>query len=375
MNIKPKIIFHIDLNAFYASVEIILDPHLRNRVFAVGGRGGYFRNGILTTASYKARKYGIRSGMSVSEALDRYPRLIIVPNNFKAYSKYSNIFYNYLKQYTKQIYKASIDEVYMDVTEIANKIHPLKLAKKIQTELNEDYGLPVSIGIGPTLFLAKMGSDYKKPLGITVMRKRDVQTKLFPKPIGSVFGVGTKTNEKLSEIGVYTIADFVNLQNKEKIINEIGENAYKSIISDLNGDSSDFVDVNKHLIPQSISNETTLAHDVDIIDVLKERLNELFEETHNRLVSEDLICKNVFIKIRYSNFKTTTKTVSLDDYSDDFNNLSFVANELFEIHYNGLPVRLIGVGFSSIIKKEDYKEDRTLFNYKEIDKKKSQNDS
>lgn len=375
MNKTPKIIFHIDLNAFYASVEMILDPNLKNRVFAVGGKGGYFRGGILTTASYKARKYGIRSGMSVSEALDRYPRLIVVPNNFNEYQKYSNIFYNYLKQYSKQIYKASIDEVYMDVTKIADDIHPVKLAKKIQNELNNDYKLPVSIGIGPTLFLAKMGSDYKKPLGITVMRKRDVTKKLFPKPIGSVFGVGRKTNEKLSEINVFSIADFANLQNKAKIINAIGENHYYGIISDLNGYSSDFVDVNKHAIPQSISNETTLPHDIDILEVLKQRLDELFKETHNRLIEEGLLCKNVFIKIRYSNFNTTTKTTSLLDYESDYDNLNVVANELFEMHYNNSPVRLIGVGFGGIIKKEDYKENRTLFNYKDIDKKKAQEGS
>lgn len=369
MNKRPKIIFHIDLNAFYASVEMILDPHLKNRVFAVGGKGGYFRGGILTTASYKARKYGIRSGMSVNEALDRYPRLIVVPNNFEAYNKYSNIFYNYLKQYTKKLYKASIDEVYMDVTEISMKIHPFKLAKKIQSELNEKYGLPVSIGIAPTLFLAKMGSDYKKPLGITVMRKKDVFKKLFSKPIGIVFGIGVKTNEKLQEIGINTISDFLNLDNRDKIIKAIGKNAYYSTCDDLNGDSTDFVDVNKHAIPQSISNETTLAHDIDIIEVLKERLNELFRETHERLKEEQLLCKSVFIKIRYSNFETTTKTISLTDYDDDYENLNYVANELFEVHYNGRPLRLIGVGFSNIIKKEDYKEDRTLFNYQQVDKK------
>lgn len=371
MNNKPKIIFHIDLNAFYASVEMILDPHLKNRVFAVGGKGSYFRDGILTTASYKARKYGIKSGMSINEALNRYPRLIIVPNNFPAYHKYSNIFYNYLKQYSNQIYKASIDEVYMDVTEISKEIHPLELAKKIQTELNEIHGLPVSIGIGPTLFLAKMGSDYRKPLGITVMRKRDVPKKLFPKSIGSVFGIGVKTKERLNDIDIITIADFANLENKNKIIEAVGENIYYSTICDLNGDSTDFVDVNKHLIPQSISNETTLAHDIDILEVLKERLDELFEETYGRLVKEDLICKSVFIKIRYYNFKTTTKTVSLSDYNNDYDQLKFIANELLENHYNGTPVRLIGVGFSNIIRKADYKEDRTLFNYEELDKKRA----
>lgn len=371
MNNKSKIIFHIDLNAFYASVEMILDPTLKNRVFAVGGRGGYFRDGVITTASYKARRYGIKSGMSVREALDKYPRLIIVPNNHQAYKKYSQIFYEYLKTYTDLIYQASIDEVYMDVTEITKEIHPVKLAKKILKELNENFGLPVSIGIGPTLFLAKMGSDYKKPLGITVMRKRDVPKKLFDKPIRNVYGIGKKTNERLSEINVSTIRDFVNLENKNKIIAAIGENAYYGTIADLRGDSTNFVDVNKHAVPQSISNETTLPHDVDIIEVLKDSLNELFLETHSRLIKEELLCKNVFIKLRYSNFMTTTKTTSLNEYDDDYEKLNFLATELFEVLYDGSPVRLIGVGFGGIIKKADYKEERTLFNYQRLDKKKS----
>lgn len=371
MNKKVKIIFHIDLNAFYASVEMILNPYLKDRVFAVGGRGGYFRGGVLTTASYKARQYGIRSGMNVTEAMERYPKLIVVPNNFQAYKKYSEIFYNYLRSYTNQIYQASIDEVYMDVTDLMDEIHPIKLAKKIQKELNEDYGLPVSIGIGPTLFLAKMGSDYKKPLGITVMRKRDVKRKLYHKPINIVFGIGKKTNERLSEVEIHTIEDFLDPNNQHKIIDAIGENAYYSSVADLLGQSSDYVDVNKYAIPQSISNETTLNQDINIIDLLKETLDDLFIETHERLIKEELLCKNVFIKLRYSNFETTTKTTTLPEYEDDYERLNFLVHELFDVDYDGSPLRLIGVGFGNIIRKSDYKEDRTLFNYKEVDKKKS----
>ncbi len=371
MSKKVKIIFHIDLNAFYASVEIILNPYLKDRVFAVGGRRGYSRGGVLTTASYNARKYGIRSGMTVNEALQRYPNLIVVPNNFNEYEKYSNIFYNYLKQFSKQIYRASIDEDYMDVTHLMDEIHPIKLAEKIQKELNEDYGLPVSIGIGPTLFLAKMGSDYKKPLGITVMRKRDVKEKLYNKPIRIVFGIGKKTNERLNSINIHTVSDFLNLNNKDKIIAEIGENAYEGTVDDLLGNSTNFVDVNKHAIPQSISNETTLNRDINIVDVLKETMDELFDETHERLIKEELLCKNVFIKIRYNNFQTTTKTTSLAEYEDDFEKLNFIVNDLFDETYDGTPARLIGVGFGNIIKKSDFKEDRTLFNYIELDKKKS----
>ena len=148
---KPvNIIFHIDLNAFFASVEMIENPSLKQKVFAVGGGLNFQRGGILTTASYKARHYGIRSGMSISEAMNLYPKLIVVPNRHKLYHKYSRLFIDYLKTYTHLVWQVSIDEAYMDVTSLSDQIHPLELAKKIQKELIRLYQLPSSIGIAPT---------------------------------------------------------------------------------------------------------------------------------------------------------------------------------------------------------------------------------
>ncbi len=370
MSKKVKIIFHIDLNAFYASVEMILDPYLKNKVFAVGGRANYFRSGVLTTASYKARKYGIRSGMSIAEALTKYPKLIVIPNNMSQYKKYSNLFINHLKTYTDIVYQASIDEAYMDVTNIKG-IHPLKLAKQIQQELLTKYELPCSIGIGPTLFLAKMGSDYKKPMGITVIRKRDLEKKLYHLPINKVFGIGKKTTERLNEINVFTVQDFLAKKSKQAIINAIGENAYFSHSKDLLGKSSDFVDVNKYAVPKSISNETTLSYDVDIIEVLKEVLDDLFKETYERLIKEKLLCKNVFIKLRYADFVTSSKTTSFTSHTDDYNLIYNTFVDLFDNNYNNKPVRLLGVGFGGTILKKDYQEDRTIFNYQNLDKKRT----
>ncbi len=371
MKRKEKIIFHIDLNAFYASVEMILDPYLKDKVFAVGGSRLYFRGGVITTASYKAREYGIRSGMTVNEALGKYPHLIVVPNNRSQYKKYSNIFVNHLKQYTNQVLKASIDEAYMDVTNLINDEEPMILARKIQNELNEIHQLPSSIGIGPTLFLAKMASDYKKPLGITVINKKDIKEKLYHFPVGKVFGIGKKTSERLNEIDIHIVEDFVNKKNQHKIIDAIGENAYYSYLSDLTGQSSSYVDTEKYAIPKSISNETTLRQNIDIVEALLEIMDELFEETHERLVKEKLMCKNIFIKIRYDNFVTTTKTTSFNDYEDDYHTLYYAARDLFDEYYEGLPVRLLGVGFGNIIREEDYSEDRNLFNYQRIDKKRT----
>lgn len=372
MSAKEKTIFHVDLNAFYASVEMILDPYLKRRVFAVGGSRFYFNGGVITTASYKARKYGIRSGMTINDALKKYPRLIVVPNNHAAYKKYSNIFINYLKTFTNQVLQASIDEAYLDVTDLVKDKDPYELAVFIQQQLYKEHQLPTSIGIGPTLFLAKMGSDYKKPMGITIVNKEDIKEKLYHLPVNRVFGIGKKTTERLLEINIKTIEQLMDYNNKNQIIETIGDNAYYSFQLDLLGQSSNYVDINKYAVPKSISNETTLSANIDIIDALYEILNELFEETYTRLIKEKLLCKNVFVKIRYDNFTTTTKTTTLADYEKDYHSLFYAIRDLFDAYYNGKPVRLIGLGFGGIIKEENFQEDRNLFNYEKLDKKRTQ---
>lgn len=366
MKKTTKVIFHIDLNAFYASVEMILDPHLKEKVFAVGGGTNYFRSGVLTTASYKARKYGIRSGMTVFEAYQKYPNLIIVPNKRREYQKYSKLFFKTLKTFTTHIYQASIDEAYLDVTDIIDFENPLLLAKAMQEALLK-HQLPASIGIAPTLFLAKMASDLKKPLGITILRKRDLKTVLYPLPVGEVHGIGVKTEERLKTVNINTIADFMNPKNKEAIIKAIGENAYWASKNDLLGKSSDFVDVHKYEIPQSISNENTLSFDLDNRDLLKLELAEIFNKTHQRLKKEELLCRSVFVKLRNNLFETKTKTKSFLKETADYELLYHTAEDLFEELFIEEPIRLIGVGFANIIPLSDLKEERTLFNYQRLD--------
>lgn len=363
---KPRIIFHIDLNAFFASVEIILDPYLKNKVFAVGG-SSYFKGGILTTASYKARHYGIHSAMSVKEAYERYPNLIVVPNKHHEYAKYSKVFIDTLRTFTDHIYQASIDEAYMDVTDIIDTKNPLKLAKAIQTKLLAQQ-LPCSIGIGPTLFLAKTASDFKKPLGITILRKRDIKKLIYPLNVSQIHGIGKKTSQRLHDHQIHTVADFMNPHNKSSIIKAIGENGYLSHRQDLLGESDDYVDTKKYEIPQSISTENTLTNYIDHIDVVKQELDMLFSECYKRLVDENLMTKSVFIKLRTDAFVTTTKTKSLHEETDDINILEQTYDDLFYAFYQGETLRLLGVGFGNIIHKKDFKQERTLFNYKQMDK-------
>jgi len=365
MKNKAKIIFHIDLNAFYASVSAINDPYLKDKVFVVGGSAVTSR-GVITTASYKARALGIKSAMPISEAIKIYPKVLVVPVNHKEYKKYSNLFIKFLRSYTDRVLVASIDEAYLDVTEITKDIHPLDLAKQMQQKLYEKYELPSSIGIAPTLYLAKMASDLKKPMGITVLRKRDIPKMILPLPIKELHGLGIKTYPYLEKQGIKTIGDFARKENKELILNYMTEENYQKFINSILGNSSNNVDPSKYDIPKSISNETTFSYDIDSYDLLLEELSSLYEVIFKRLIKENLLAKTITIKLRDTNFKTITRSKSLNDYSSDYNTFKDMMEELFYDNYNNKPLRLVGVGYNNIILAKEYEQDYNLFTYQKI---------
>ena len=167
---KVRTIFHIDMNAFFASCELIKRPYLKDKPFAVGAR--YSSKGVLSTSNYVARKYGVFSAMSVADALKKCPNLIILDSDYQFYIECSKKFFNIIYEYTDLVEQASIDEAFIDVSEI--DMHPLDFAKLLQKRIYDECSLPSSIGIAPTKFLAKMASDMKKPMSITVVRIRDI---------------------------------------------------------------------------------------------------------------------------------------------------------------------------------------------------------
>ena len=211
-----RIIFHIDMNAYFCSVACILYPSLRGEAFAIGRENTY--KGVISTASYEARALGIHAAMPISEAYKIKPDLKVISIDYKYYQDYHNKFVNIIKEYSNLIEVASIDELYADMTDISKSKHPIVLAKEIQLRLLKELGLSCSIGIAPTLFLAKMASDIKKPLGITVIRKKDVKDILYPLSVKEIFGIGKKTYPKLINGGINTIAEFMMPENKDRII-------------------------------------------------------------------------------------------------------------------------------------------------------------
>ena len=367
MNSSVKIIFHIDMNAYFASVEMIKSPFLRGKPFIVSNRVS--NKGIVSTASYEARKYGIHSAMSKMDALKLCPNLIVVDHDFKAYQEYSRRFMEIFREYTSIVEQASIDEAYLDMTNASKERFPLDIAKEIQMRLKNELNLPCSIGIAPTMFLAKMGSDLKKPMGLTVVRKKDVPKLLYPLPIGDFFGIGKKSVPYFESIGIYKIGDIVSYDENE-LREKIGENQFNYIMKCLKGKSDDIVNPNRYAKSMSIGNSHTLDRETNNETILKKELRILAERVSKRLMFEHMIGKTISIQIKYSNFSNTTRSISINNYIQDADSIYDYAEDLFDKYCNidTMTVRLLGVTVSNLISEKSLRKEINLFNVQELDK-------
>lgn len=362
-NSSVKIIFHIDMNMFFCSVAVINNPRLKGKAFVVGRENSY--KGVVSTASYEARKYGIHSGQPLIEAFKLLPNLIVVNPNFDEYKKYHDLFISLIRRYTNIIEVASIDEVYADMTEISYKRDPIMVAKEIQIALVKEYHLPSSIGIAPTLFLAKMASDIKKPLGITVLRIREIKDILYPLDVGDIYGVGKKSSEKLKLLGINKISDFMDLSNQQKVISVVGDKIYQALRKALEGHSSNVVDPKRYENSKSISTSITydnfLYYEEDILIELKKMARKLYQE----LIDQNYFTKTVVITLRDSDFKTITRSKTIE-YTNELYVLLDVLEDLLEENFKEKEYRLLGVGFSNLIKASDIELEYNLFTWKSI---------
>lgn len=275
-----KVILHIDLNAFFVRCEELEDPSLIGKPVIIGHSG---RGGVVSTCSYKAREFGVRSGMPTFQALKLCPNAIIIPGHYSLYSKKSHEFINFVKKHSTLIEQASIDECYVDMTKTLSNIkNPLEYIKNMQDTLFKETGLMCSIGVAPTKFLAKMGSDYKKPMGITIIHRKDIARILYPLPIESFFGIGKKTAPKLRKMGINTIGDLAKLINEDdpEIKKEFGR-FYYGIKDWINGYGSDEVET-EPWDPKSIGNSTTFKFDTNNFEEIKEYVRELSKEVSER---------------------------------------------------------------------------------------------
>lgn len=355
-----RVILHVDMNSFYASVEMAYDPTLKGKPLAIAGNPEE-RRGIIVTCSYEARKFGVKTTMPLWEAKKLCPQLIVRKPNFERYRKASMAMFGILRNYTPLVEPVSIDEGYMDITESFELGTPLEIAESIQKRILEQLDLPCSIGIAPNKFLAKTASDMKKPLGITILRKRDIPTVLWPLATNQMHGVGKKTAEKLATIGIHTIRDLASA-NDLQLKSLLGINGLR-LKERANGKDQRPVDPEAIEEFKSIGNSTTLPKDVSNQQELFHVLESLSETVSVRLKRKNVFATTLAITIRYKDRKTITRSKKLANPIQLPEDVASIAKELLIKNWNGDPVRLLGITGSDLIEQDHAYKQLDLFSY------------
>lgn len=365
-----KIIVHIDLNYFFVRCEEIKDPSLENKPVAVGHSG---RAGIVSTCSYKAREKGVSSGMPMFKAIQKCPNLIIRPVDFEFYSVLSREFILYVKSYTKKIEIASVDECYADFTDaMKNVTDPIAFFRKFQRGLYNKTKLFCSIGIATNKFLAKMGSDYKKPHGITIFRKRDFKEKLYPINIANMYGIGKKTAPRLQNIGINTIGDLARkIAADDEDVKHLTGKFYYTLKAWVNGDGNDEIINRNEDESKSIGTSTTLSNDSDDYEEFRNVLKMLSKDISKRAKSENKLGKTVILTLKDTNFVSQTKSITIKNPTNNDNDIFDCCLDLLDKHYDGRLIRLLGVTLTNLIDYKDVVVQMTFLDFKEAEEEMS----
>lgn len=360
-----KVIMHIDLNAFFATCEEIKNPVLIGKPVIVCSESP---RGVVSTASYEARKYGVHSAMPYFEAKRLCPNGIFVNPDFGYYEMLSRTFFSFLKQYSLKIEEASIDEGYVDMTDACKKSSdPKAFFQGIMDKLYKEIGLKCSIGVAPTKFLAKMASDMKKPMGITIIYRKDLDKTIYPLPIDAFFGIGKKTSSKLKDMRILTIGDLKKaIDSKDERIVSLFGKSFSRISEEINGYGDDFVD-STPFDPKSLGHSETLPFDTNEEYIIKQKLKELSIEVSEGVKRDKKKAKTVVLTIRDSDFNTHNKSETLPEGTNDWQTIYSVAFSLYESYYLGMMIRLVGVTLQNLYNPSNETVQMNLWNYSEYE--------
>jgi DNA polymerase IV len=361
-----RVILHVDMNSFYASVEMAYDPSLKGKPLAIAGNPKE-RRGIIVTCSYEARKFGVKTTMPLWEARKLCPQLIVKKPNFDRYRAASIGMFEILNQFSSLVEPVSIDEGYVDITESYEFGSPLEIAETIQKQILRQLDLPCSIGVAPNKFLAKMASDMKKPMGITVLRKRDVPAILWPLDVEEMHGVGKKTGEKLRTIEIKTIGDLAKA-NDIQLKSILGINGPR-LKEKANGNDQRPVDPDSASEFKSIGNSTTLPRDVSNQQELLRVLEKLAATVAVRLKRKKVLASTVGITIRFKDRKTITRSKKLQNPVQKEEELFQMAKQLFLKHWSGDSVRLLGITGMDLVEYNEAVKQLDIFSYEKEAKK------
>jgi len=345
----PRKIIHIDLDAFFCAVEALQNPSLVRKPYAVGGKPN--ERGVISSSSYSARCFGIRSAMPTALALQKCPELLVIKPNFQAYEEYSQLVMEFLKDITPLMEQVSIDEAFIDVSELPDSGE--EIAKKIQFHINTDLKLPCSFGIASNKLVAKIANDVGKaaakgqnpPNAITIVPVGKETEFLAPLPVEQLWGVGKKTAERLSALGINNIGELATYPDTE-LKRLLGKTGF-----DLSRRAKGIDDqpILLNHVRKSISQERTFAKDIDDEQCLLRTLFSLSETVSRQLRMKQLTGRTIRLKLRWPDFTTLTRQMTLTNPTDQSSRIYEVASLLFEkIWIKGNAVRLIGVGINNL---------------------------
>jgi DNA polymerase IV len=337
-------ILHVDMDAFYASVEQRDDPDLRGKPVVVGGEGG---RGVVAAASYEARRFGVHSAMPMVRARRMCPDLIVVASRFDRYREASSAVMAILRSYTPLVEPLSLDEAFLDVAGAVRLFgDPVSIGHRIRAGVRTELDLPCSVGIGPTKSVAKLLSAKAKPDGLLHWPADEVRDRLRPLPVSDLWGAGPKTVERLTSYGFRTIGQLADadLRTLQRVVGEAQGTQLHRLAR-----GEDPRRVTTHDPAKSISAEETFEEDLDDPDVLRRHVLRLAEKVGRRLRKAGVAGRTVTLKVRFASFETVTRSSTLANATDRTHDLVVVAGQLLDgLRLERARVRLLGVGVSNL---------------------------
>jgi DNA polymerase-4 len=334
----PRAIAHLDLDAFFAAVEVLENPDLAGRPVLIGGR----KRGVVATASYAARAFGARSAMPMARALELCPQAIVLPPRHGLYRDYSRRVMAILHQTSPLVEQMSIDEAYLDLTDqVSAWDEAVGIARGVQARVREEVGLSASLGVAANKLVAKIASDHEKPGGLTVVRPGEEAAFLAPLPVRALSGVGPVTASKLAELGVGTVGELAQLST-DVLRARFGRHGAEMAQRARGIDERPVITEHER---KSLSQERTFARDLSDPQALRRELWKLSQAVAEHLGKAELVACTVAIKLRYADFTTLTRQMRLAVPTDDERMIYRAALVLLKRAWErGRPVRLLGVG-------------------------------
>ncbi|MEK6582709.1 MAG: DNA polymerase IV [Nitrospirota bacterium] len=338
-------ILHIDMDAFFAAVEQKRHPELIGKPVVIGGSGDPTQRGVVSTASYEARKFGIHSALPLRTAYKLCPEAVFLPVDYEEYSRVSGEVKNILREFSPVMEDVGIDEAFLDISESAESSE--EISKKIKEKIKAELDITCSIGIAPNKLLAKIASDLKKPDGLTIINEGDVEKIIWPLVVRKLWGVGPKTEAYLKSININTIGE-LTVMPLEKLTEHFGPSYGNYLHGASKGiDESPLV---THWEPKSSSRETTFQRDTNDWQTIAKVLAGLTKEVAEDIKRSGYLCRTVTIKIRFDDFKTYTRAKTMTEFTDSNEVIRKAAFEALSRIKLEKKVRLIGVRVSGLKK-------------------------